>query len=72
MLSRYVTDIVLDFLKVAYSQKMFHFDSKKAAKSLLSTIQLKRKSSGPIFSTFFRDWNQSEKLSEIKPPLLNR
>ena len=44
MLSRYVTDIVLDFLKVAYSQKMFHFDSKKAAKSLSSALFNQRES----------------------------
>ena len=44
MLSRYVTDIVLDFLKVAYSQKMFHFDYKKAAKSLSSALFNQRES----------------------------
>ena len=37
--------------------------------TFLSTIHLKKRFSGKWFGTFFRDLSQSEKLSEINPPL---
>ena len=44
---------------MAQSQKVFHFD----------TIHLKKDAQGRDLAPIFGDLSQSEKLSEIKPPL---
>ena len=39
-------------------------------KTILSSIHLKTRCTGCRFGTFFGDLSQKEKLSEIKPPLV--
>ena len=74
MVSRHILVSRSLYLKVAYSQKTFHFGSnlKKKCQTtppeqlLFMWIVLFR----GVFGTFFGDLNQSEKFSEIKLPVL--
>ena len=62
-------------LKVAYSQKVFHFDSnlqKKVPNHCSEHLFFRWIGSAQgsdLESSFFGDWSQSEKRSDIKPPL---
>ena len=61
-------------IKVAWSQKVFHFCSnlKKRKRCQISPehyLPIKKRCSGIWFGTFFLDLRQTEKSSEIMPPL---
>ena len=54
-------------LKVAKSQKAFHFGSNLQKSQSIFFVDSTQES---VLAPFLGDWRQSEKLSEIEPPLV--